>query len=948
MSLPPKRLAFFIFPILLVWILTSFALPVSDVIYIDESFERSTINNHAYTMLSPSSATYFDILRGTNTAQGKHISRSDGRLWLSTDLHSKGYSTIPLVLNIDRLNIDDLQIYLLDSSERITKSYRYQAGKGDYSLRHPLPNIRLSFNIQPYQDARLLIGIKDSGLQYFPITLWNRDLLRQHDIYMLMLLGAVTGMLALATFYFLFSYLHQRMPTRFWLTMSSLVLIALLFLTQGGLSIWPTLSNSVELAFALCFSLLLLCIAKVTHHLFTGVPLPLRIINYITPVIGVAYCFTVDAYTITLTLLLLICFWGLYNIALALIYSEKDSITTCRTYLIAWLSFFIFYTIVSLNLFNNLIYTIDTAVSMLFFLISGFLCIGFSVISKERTLNQRKLSKQAETINSLNHFYDLFRYSAEGHYTSNWRGDLISVNPAMTKVFGYDNEEEMLSQVASTKGFYANPEDRHVLLGEISQQGHVTGKEFRGKRKDGSEFWFSLSCQARENHQGQYLYGSIIDITEKKQSDLSLRYLATHDALTGVCNRRQFEQELAERTAEAKTPHTCLLFLDLDRFKVVNDTCGHKAGDVLIKDIARLIENNLSKHALLARLGGDEFGIVYTDTSEEDVYLNAIKILNAVQAYRFMWDNRIFNLGVSIGMVVCEEYGVSSGEYLSIADAACYFAKEQGRNQIHKYSKNDESMQRYQRELDWVSSINSALEEGRFELYYQSLRPLNQTNDGHYYEVLLRLRERDGVVVEPANFLPTAERFEMNVSVDKWVVTNTFKWLSENPDHLADLKRCSINLNCHSLTDRDFTLFVLNAFETYRVPYNKICFEVIESVAIIKMEDTLTFMKTFNRLGCSFALDDFGSGFSSYNYLKSLPVSQVKIDGMFIKDMLNDNVDTAMVASINDVAKAMGMQTVGEFVESDAIMVQLGKMGVDFAQGFGVAKPAPLKDFKPL
>lgn len=210
------------------------------------------------------------------------------------------------------------------------------------------------------------------------------------------------------------------------------------------------------------------------------------------------------------------------------------------------------------------------------------------------------------------------------------------------------------------------------------------------------------------------------------------------------------------------------------------------------------------------------------------------------------------------------------------------------------------------------------------------------------------MRESDGNIVEPANFLPTAERFEMNVNVDKWVVTNTFKWLSENPEHLSNLKRCSINLNCHSLADRDFTLFILNAFETFGIAYNKICFEVIESVAIIKMDDTLAFMQTFKNLGCTFSLDDFGSGFSSYNYLKSLPVDQVKIDGMFIKDMLNDSVDTAMVASIKDVAKAMGMQTVAEFVENEATMTQLGNMGIDFAQGYGVAVPAPLVDFIPL
>ena len=585
---------------------------------------------------------------------------------------------------------------------------------------------------------------------------------------------------------------------------------------------------------------------------------------------------------------------------------------------------------------------------MILLIATGYLCLGYSAVTKDHSINQLALSKQAETINNLNHFYDLFRNSAEGHYTSTWDGELISVNPAMCAVFGYSNEQDMLAEVSSTKQFYVSPEDRHVLLGELSQQGHVTGKEIRGKRKDGSEFWFSLSCQSRENVEGSFLYGSIIDITEKKQSDLSLQYLATHDSLTGVYNRRHFENQFKARVSAPAEPPVCLLFLDLDRFKVVNDTCGHKAGDVMIKDIARLIDNALNNNALLARLGGDEFGIIYTDATEDDVYTNAEKILNAVQAYRFMWDNRIFNLGVSIGMVVCNDPAFSAGEYLSMADAACYFAKEQGRNQIHRYNKDDESMQRYQHELDWVSSINQALEEGRFELFYQSLRPLSKANDGHYYEVLLRLREKDGALVEPANFLPTAERFEMNVNIDKWVITNTFKWLSEHPEHVAELRRCSINLNCHSLADRDFTAFILNAFEAYRIPYSKICFEVIESVAIIKMEDTLAFMQTFNQLGCSFSLDDFGSGFSSYRYLKELPVSQVKIDGMFIKDMLNDGVDSAMVASINDVAKAMGMQTVGEFVENEATMAQLGKMGIDFAQGYGVAKPRRLFNFTPL
>lgn len=445
-----------------------------------------------------------------------------------------------------------------------------------------------------------------------------------------------------------------------------------------------------------------------------------------------------------------------------------------------------------------------------------------------------------------------------------------------------------------------------------------------------------------------FLYGSIIDVTEKKQSDSSLQFMATHDSLTGVYNRRQFETTLTARLSEKSPIPPCVLYLDLDRFKIVNDTSGHKAGDALIKDIAHLLEKSLPNEAMLARISGDEFGVIFENQPEEQAYLQATALLNAVQDYRFSWENRIFSLGVSIGMVVCTDPDASAEQYICMADAACYYAKEQGRNQIHKYSKDDESMLRYQNELDWVNSIQSALSEDRFLLYYQPLRPLSRPNDGYYYEVLLRMKETDGRIVEPAAFLPTAERFEMNVKIDKWVIVNTFNWLNEHPEHLAELKRCSINLNCHSLADRDFKLFVLNAFERYNIPYDKICFEMIESVAIIKMEYTIDFMRTFHRLGCSFALDDFGRGFASYGYLKHLPVDIVKIDGTFIKDMRADPVDVAMVSSIKEVAKALGMQTVGEFVESDATMTQLGNMGIDFAQGYGVAEPALLDDFKPL
>jgi diguanylate cyclase (GGDEF)-like protein/PAS domain S-box-containing protein len=517
----------------------------------------------------------------------------------------------------------------------------------------------------------------------------------------------------------------------------------------------------------------------------------------------------------------------------------------------------------------------------------------------------------------------------------------------MCTLFGYTDEAEMLREVHNADQFYVNPQDRAIMLGEIHKSDKVIGKEIKGLRKDGSEFWFSISGQIKQEHEKQYLFGSISDVTERKQSNISLEYLATHDSLTGVYNRREFERRLQKGLLNAQNNNSdvTLLYMDLDQFKVVNDTCGHKAGDLLIKQLSQKLDAVVMEKGILARLGGDEFGVLLEGDNAQMAYLLANKLLNAVQEFRFVWENRIFTLGISIGQVPWQPNISSPEQLLSMADSACYLAKERGRNQVHTYSTEDEHMQRYESEMSWVSHINHALENDSFELYYQHYQALSHRVEGHHYEILLKMRDQEGNIVPPSDFLPAAERYNLTAKIDRWVVENYFGWLAGNPQHSDELTRVSINLSGHSLADKELKLFVLNAFEKHKIPYKKVCFEITESMAILKMDETLEFINTFHKLGCLFALDDFGSGFSSYNYLKNLPVDQVKIDGSFVKDILVDPVDMAMVNSINDVAKAMGMETVAEFVESTEIMVELGKMGVDFAQGYGVAKPHALADF---
>jgi diguanylate cyclase (GGDEF)-like protein/PAS domain S-box-containing protein len=722
----------------------------------------------------------------------------------------------------------------------------------------------------------------------------------------------------------------------------------LLFLNIDGIvSQVVSLGAYVSSATTCIVALLIFAAAKVSHSMLVKVPIYWRYMAYTLAIALLVSVFTLNAYWQIIAIISLAGAAVLLQVLLALLFHNRNNSMPNRVFALGWVIIGATALIdVALYLTGILLAT-DLDLVLSFVIMTGVLLIAVAIEAHEQVTTEAYHQTQQDAIANLRQFYDLFRNSAEGLYTSTTQGKLITTNPAMCALFGYENEQQMLDEVSNTSQFYANGSDRELLLGQIYEQGVVLGKEIKGLRRDGTEFWFSISTQIREEEGEKYLFGSIFDITEKKQSSISLEYLATHDSLTGVYNRREFELRLHSSLLQAKQQKTelTLLFMDLDQFKVVNDTCGHKAGDVLIKQLSQQLNDVVIKKGILARLGGDEFGVLLEEQNAQMAYLLANQLLNVVQEFRFIWENRIFSLGVSIGLVPWNEKIDSPEQLLSMADAACYMAKEHGRNQVHTYSPQDKNMQRYESEIEWVSHINDALRDDKFELFYQHYHPLTKMANGHHYELLLRLRDVDAKIVPPASFLPSAERYNLTAQLDRWVVEHYFKWLSDKQQHKDDLVMANINLSGHSLADKELKLFVLNAFEKYSIPYQKICFEITESMAILKMDETLNFINTFRQLGCSFALDDFGSGFSSYNYLKNLPVNYVKIDGSFVKDLLVDNIDMAMVSSINDVAKAMGMETVAEFVESKEIMVELGKMGVDFAQGYGVARPSPLFDF---
>lgn len=849
---------------------------------------------------------------------------------------------------INNHNLDYVDIFVVDELGRILHSANIGANRPVSNRPFNYREFALPFEIDFGQSFSIIFRIKDDGPLVFSASFWKSTDHIKKESRNLALIGAFTGALLVLGTYFLVTYLMLHSPVRFWFAVSNLVFLILFLNNEGIIGQMTGLTEYIVSVSLILVAAAVYCAVKVSYAMLIGMPGYWRLVNYISAIAFIVIAFLPDAYWQIVMAAGLGAAVILLQLFLAIVYRNPFNSLPNRVYIFGWLAISLTTLLHTMMFIDGQI--LDTGGNLAFnlLILAGVICVAVAVEAHEKVLIHKQYEHQKSTIADLQRFYDFFRNSAEGLYSSTTDGQLISVNPAMCQLFGYVNESQLLNEVRNTTQFYANDDDRDILIGELLKNGFCIDREVKGVRRDGAEFWFSISVQMRDEEGNKLMFGSIVDITKRKQSDISLRYMATHDSLTGIYNRRHFESQLSE--AMSSIPGTgeelTLLYLDLDQFKVVNDTCGHKAGDVLIKQLAQKLNDVVMNRGILGRMGGDEFAVLLKGGEAASGYIVAKKLLNTVQDYRFVWDNRMFTLGVSIGMMDYKE-GIHNAEQLmSMADSACYLAKQSGRNQIHVYSSEDAEMQRYESDLESIELINRALEHDRFALFYQHYQPLHKVADGHNYELLVRIKGENDDYIPPIAFLPAAERYSLTSKIDRWVVNHYLRWLFEHPEHLADLVTANINLSGLSLGDKDVKLYFLNAFEKYGIPYEKVCFEIMESRAITKMDETLDFINTFRKLGCKFALDDFGIGFSSYEHLKKLPVDYVKIDGSFVKDILVDPIDSAMVCSMKDVAKAMGIWTVAEYVESTDIMVELGKIGVDYAQGFGVAKPEPLDSFK--
>ena len=481
--------------------------------------------------------------------------------------------------------------------------------------------------------------------------------------------------------------------------------------------------------------------------------------------------------------------------------------------------------------------------------------------------------------------------------------------------------------------------------------------------RDGSEYAIEDSAAPIQDRQGD-LIGAVIvfhDVTKARSLAHELSWQATHDTLTGLYNRRKFEQQLDSAIQESqanKTDHA-LCYLDLDRFKIVNDTCGHAAGDELLKQVTKLLKQRIRSSDIFARLGGDEFGLLLHQCPIQTAQTIANQLRQLIHDFRFSWEDKIFKIGVSIGLVAIDSTTTNLASLLNKADAACYAAKE-SRNCVHLYYEDIIVAQQWG-QRQWIAILNRALEEDlcldartydpaqhRFCLYAQKIVNLKDNGDRTHYEILLRLIGESEEIIVPGAFLPAAERYDLMPAIDRWVVTTFFASYEaycqsrqeQNLKHPTNVY--TINLSGASINNQEFATFLQEQFDCYAIPPETICFEITETVAISNLGKAVTLIKQLKKLGCSIALDDFGSGMCSLTYLKNLPVDYLKIDGSFIKNIANDPVDYATVECFNHISQIMNIKTIAEFVEDDVILQNLKQIGIDYAQGYEIEKPQPL------
>ena len=634
---------------------------------------------------------------------------------------------------------------------------------------------------------------------------------------------------------------------------------------------------------------------------------------------------------------LLILMTGVYQLAL-LAFAIRMRRPYARGYLLCWSAVLLLMLLLPLSR-NGLLpmppglHNLHASLPVLSMLMFG------ALLDKQlEQVRRALLTTQTQAIDNLEQYQALFRHSGEGIFRCSRDGHLLEANPSLTRMLGGDSARLLTQPLQALLG-----EDTwaELLAGMETGDGTVS-RECQLRDLQARTHWVYLSLHQQETQDS--IEGIVVDLSERRALEERLQHLAAHDALTGIYNRRELERLLSGTLSGRAGVHfSHLLCLGLDRFKQVNDLCGHLAGDQLLRQLANQLGRALPRHAELARIGGDEFAILLREADDAAALEQAERLRRNVEQFIFTWENRPFRLHASIGLLALDS-GVRDWETaLNWASSAAQLAKHQGRNRVQQFNPADGALLEHQRQLQWITRLREATERGHFELFQQPVMPLQAQADGLHYEVLLRYRDpHSGEWISPLQFLDAAARYGFLGAIDRWVIEHLCAWLAKNPRHLANLAQVNVNLSAESLLDQGFHRLLHETLQHHGLPASKLCIEVTEMVALGELGVSAKWIDELRGQGLKVALDDFGSGFASYAYLRHLPLDILKIDGSFIRGIEQDPINQAMVGSMQQIAEQLGLCTVAEFVETPESLECLRQLGVDYAQGYHVGKPQPL------
>lgn len=882
-----------------------------------------------------------------------HFGYSKSAYWLKLSIQNIALDTLNLYLHVDYALLDKIEFFHVQNNKIISQNL-----SGDHLSfsNRPVdfPTFLFPFLLEANSASEIYLRIESSGTVHAPLSIWEKEQFLLKSQSFLFFYGCfLSAMLIMSAYnFFLFLTLREK---------SYLLYSLFILIVTGGHSsldgfsyqwFWPN-SPAWQQISAVFF----IATGCFVTTLFTQALLPIPRRGFTR--IGITFLIILTACSALMSLFLsyrnaamlngfttMASMLGIILICLAML---KRSPVIARYFILAWGTYFVGIVLKSASSIGLMNSTFLSEYAGNMGAIAGVLIMSLALGERINTERLAKKIAQQESIKNLQRFESLYKNALEGIFTFNTDGELLSANPAFFKLMGVSDVASFNSQNKSSKGYRFSHDRFDRMLSALREKEYISEHETKITNQFDETSWVNISARLIKDSktENERIEGTIINIDARKTFEERLKHLADHDSLTGLVNRRAFESKTKRCLKDVKNNHKtcCILYMDLDQFKIVNDLCGHSAGDLFLKNISQRLYKHakkLNKEHIIARLGGDEFGILLIDESISQAQYLAEQFRQLVDEFLFVWEGNRFALSVSIGLVELLPFHHNMEQVLVMADTACYLAKDQGRNRVHTFVESDQELQFRQLEMQWVSNIKQALSEDQFFLVFQHIASNQKQDTLYHYEILIRLINQQGNLCSPGQFLPAAERYNLMPNIDRWVIRHYFAWLHAHPEHLQKLGTASINLSTESIGDKSFSGFLRNIFNDYAIPPEKICFEITESMAITHLDNTHNFIDAFHKLGCKFALDDFGTGFSSYAYLKELNVDYLKIDGIFIRNLTEDDVSLAMVKSISDVATAIGIETIAEFVETEEIRQKLIEIGITYSQGYHIHKPVKL------